>query len=266
MKLKHNKKRNTAFLFESLTKELTKAILVKDPERKRVVMRVLRESFKKKTHLHKELTIYKSLLEDGDLSARQAEKVYREACRQYAELDSDAIFQEQTELINKINKFISPDVFDNFVPSYTAMATAYQLFNNDLAPKNRVVLEEQMLSSMVRKPLTEATGYKKVPSDKLIMKTYLKKFNKEFGDNLLAEQKTLLQKYVNSFSDNGLGLKVFLNEELIRIREIITNNLDKNESFGPVVETIDGFKGQWITAEVLEKIMNLQSLAQEVEV
>ena len=29
LKLKHNKKRNTAFLFESLTKELTKAIVNK---------------------------------------------------------------------------------------------------------------------------------------------------------------------------------------------------------------------------------------------
>jgi phosphatidylinositol alpha-mannosyltransferase len=34
IKLKHNKKRNTAFLFESLTKELTKAIVAKDEKRK----------------------------------------------------------------------------------------------------------------------------------------------------------------------------------------------------------------------------------------
>ena len=57
-----------------------------------------------------------------------------------AELDKEAIFAEQTELINKINKLVSPEAFDNFVPSYTAMATAYQLFNNDLSPKNRVIL------------------------------------------------------------------------------------------------------------------------------
>ena len=34
MKLKHNKKRNTAFLYEALVKELTKAIVNKDVEGK----------------------------------------------------------------------------------------------------------------------------------------------------------------------------------------------------------------------------------------
>ena len=218
MKLKHNKKRNTAFLFEALAKELTKAIISKDAESKKAIMTIFKESFRKGTILKKELSIYNSLLEGTDVSARQAEKVYREACRQYAEIDKEDIFEEQTALINKINKMISPDVFDNFVPSFTAMATAYQLFNSDLSPKSRVILEDQMLEGMARKPLVESKEFKKLPSDKLAMKMYLKKFNDEFSECLLPGQKLLLQQYVNSFSDNGLGLKVFLNEELIRIR------------------------------------------------
>ena len=32
MKLKHNKKRNTAFLFEALVRELTKSVVRKDSE------------------------------------------------------------------------------------------------------------------------------------------------------------------------------------------------------------------------------------------
>jgi len=266
MKLKHNKKRNTAFLFETLTKELTKAVIAKDGEKKRDVLGLIKETFKKGSFLKKELEIYKSVLETSDLSARQAEKVYQEACRQHDDLDTKAIFEEQTELINKINKVLSSDVFDNFVPSYTAMATAYQLFNNSLDPKNKVILEEQILLSMVEDPIVESREFNKVPSDKLAMKVYFKKFNEEFKDDLLTEQKTLLQKYINSFADNGLEMKVFLNEELLRIRNIITENLDKNESFAPIVETIDGFKGQWITTEMLKKIMKLQSLVQEIEV
>ena len=265
MKLKHNKKRNTAFLFEALTKELTKAILSKDSESKKTILVILKESFKKGAVLKKELSIYNSLLEGTDVSPRQAEKVYREACRQYAELDKEGIFEEQTDLINKINKMISPEVFDNFVPSFTAMATAYQLFNNDLSPKSRVILEEQMLEGMIRMPLVESKEHKKLPSDKLAMKMYLKKFNDEFSGHLLPEQKLLLQQYVNSFADNGLGLKVFLNEELIRIRGILNSNIGKNDGFGRIVETIDGFKGQWITTDMLKKIMKLQELAGEVQ-
>ena len=35
MKMKHNKKRNTAFIFEVLIRELTKSIVEKDTTRKR---------------------------------------------------------------------------------------------------------------------------------------------------------------------------------------------------------------------------------------
>ena len=36
MKLKHNKKRNTAFLYEALVKEITKAVMDKDVEKKNI--------------------------------------------------------------------------------------------------------------------------------------------------------------------------------------------------------------------------------------
>ena len=47
LKLKHNKKRNTAFLFESLTKELTKAIVNKDEKTKQIILSVIKEHFRK---------------------------------------------------------------------------------------------------------------------------------------------------------------------------------------------------------------------------
>ena len=42
MKLKHNKKRNTAFLYETLIKELTKAVVSKDIERKEILISMLK--------------------------------------------------------------------------------------------------------------------------------------------------------------------------------------------------------------------------------
>ena len=49
MKLKHNKKRNTAFLYESHVKELTRAVVKKDTERKNVLVSMIREHFSKGT-------------------------------------------------------------------------------------------------------------------------------------------------------------------------------------------------------------------------
>jgi hypothetical protein len=264
MKLKHNKKRNTAFLFEVLAKELTKAVVSKDSKRKGVVLRVIKESFNDGSTLKRELSIYNSLLGPNKISARQATRVYSEAVSQYTQLDKEAIFKEQTALINKINKLISAEVFDNFVPSYTAMATAYQLFNNDLDPKSKVILEEQVLADMTRSSIFEASQRGKVVSDKLVMMTHIKKFNNTFGGNLLSEQKALLQKYINSFSDNGLGLKVFLNEEIFRIRAAIEDE-NQDGKMAPVLETIDSFKNQWITGDLLKKVLKLQELVGELQ-
>ena len=63
MKAKHNKKRNTAFLYEVLIKELTKTIVEKDPERKKVTSAILKEHFRKGTPLGQELILYKTLVE-----------------------------------------------------------------------------------------------------------------------------------------------------------------------------------------------------------
>ena len=265
MRLKHNKKRNTAVLFEILAKELTKSIIAKDRKKRKVILSVLKESFNRGSTLKRELSIYNSILAIEAASPRQAEKVLKEATTQYAGLDKEDIFAEQTELINKINKLIATEAFDNFIPSYTAMATAYQLFNSDLSPKNRVILEEQLLSGMVRRPLMETKEHTKVPMDTLVMKTYIKKFNEMFSEGLLEEQQALLQKYINSFADNGLGLKIFLNEEIGRVREVVVANVNKNDDFGTILEVIDSFKGQWITSGLLKKVLKLQELAGELQ-
>ena len=47
-KLKHNKKRNTAFLFEALVKELTKASIASDTDRRVAISKVLKEHIRGK--------------------------------------------------------------------------------------------------------------------------------------------------------------------------------------------------------------------------
>ena len=204
-------------------------------------------------------------MESGNPSARQAEKIYDEAATQYTDLDKEKIFNEQSRLINTINKSLSSDVFNNFIPSYTAMATAHQLFNVDLNPKKRVVLRERLLSSMITPVLAEGQDFKKVPTDTLAHKLYIKKFNEAFKDTLLESQKTLLSKFINSFADNGLDLKIFLNEEIASIRNVVEEKKGDDSKMELVIETIDGFRGQWITIDLLKKVLKLQQLAEELQ-
>ena len=53
MKFKHNKKRNTAFVFESLVREVVKSVVSEDLDRKNKIIKTLKTFFNKETELYK---------------------------------------------------------------------------------------------------------------------------------------------------------------------------------------------------------------------
>jgi len=68
IKLKHNKKRNTAFLYESLIKELAKSVVYSDKTRQNLISGIIKEHFRKGTTLSKELGLYKQIYETIDIT------------------------------------------------------------------------------------------------------------------------------------------------------------------------------------------------------
>ncbi len=81
--------------------------------------------------------------------------------------------------------------------------------------------------------------------DNLTYKTFVNKFNKTYEKTLRKEQKDFLTNYIVSFSDNGLGLKSFLNEEISRLKkeiDILTENQkkSKNDAFSSKLERVFG--------------------------
>ena len=270
MKLKHNKRRNTAFIFEALVRELTKAAIHKDQKREMVVKKVITEFFNKKTVLSQELSLYKSLYETRGINKQDAEKIINEAKRVYLALNNNSIFDMQSRLVSQVNKKVSSEVFTNFIPNYKTIASISQIFNQSVPVKKRIMLEKQILVHMTQ-PLVEAAQAKKLNSVEL--KVFSKKFNEAYK-GLLGEQKELLSKYVDSFKDNGLELKCFLNEELGRIKQEIKNSLNTKEikedpamlkKMEEVVKLIDGFKHEFITEKLLKKILKMQELVNEIQ-
>ena len=148
MKFKHNKKRNTAFVFESLTREVVKNIIAEDLEKKDKVLAMLKKFFNKDTELYKELQIYKSILEAREMCAEMKEKVIKEARFQHDKFNKEQIFKAQTFLIKEINTNVSKDIFNNFVPNYKNLATIYNFLNMDMSPKKKVILENQLLEEL----------------------------------------------------------------------------------------------------------------------
>jgi|ETNvirnome_2_300_1030623.scaffolds.fasta_scaffold00164_15 hypothetical protein len=275
MKLKHNKKRNTAFLFETLIREMTRAAIRKDAKALASCKAILKEYFSAGTALHEELQLYRSLYETYGLSKSSAEKLLAEVRESYSKLineKSAVMFTEQSAVIKKINKDVSKDVFSNFVPQYKNIATIYQIFNGDLAPAKRVLLEELVCGSLSRS--ASMGSEKPLVVDNLVMKNFVKKFNERYDNSLQKEQRTLLSKYVLSFSDNGLAFKAYLNEEIDRLRTIVSGGLQKEEisqdaemanKTKQVLSVLDGFATEKIDNTLLEKVLKIQALAQEIE-
>jgi len=269
MKFRHNKKRNTFFLFEALIREMTKSAVKQDSQRKNKIFAVLQEYFKKGTILSKELDLYKALLESKNLNENTAIRLLQEVKKDYIKLDLKEIFNQQTKLINEINKTITKDVFVNFVPSYKDAATVYQFFHDsELSAKSRLVLENQMAELLSESKTEDEVKFPKI--DNLAFKTFLQKYNSTYSKALLSEQKELLSKYITSFSDNGLQFKIFLNEEVGRLRENIAQKVQNDpeselsKKLDEVLNVIDDFKGSRIDSNLVQKVLKIQNLMGEI--
>ena len=141
MKTKHNKKRNTAFVYEALIKEATVSIMKGDAERKNKVVGVIKKHFANGTVLKADLECYRALYENQNIDKSTSEKIVKEAKMQKMMIDPTGLFAAQTEMIHDVNKEIDSNVFGNFVPNYKTLATIDQIFNLKIDPKSRVILE-----------------------------------------------------------------------------------------------------------------------------
>lgn len=271
-KMKHNKKRNTAFLYEVLVKELTKSVIKKESERKKNIVSILKEHFSKGTVLHSELSLYKGIHESRGLERKLAEKILFESKIEYDSFSKEEIFKEQSKLINKINKSLSPSVFSNFVSDYKNLATIAQIFNGPVPVKERVLLEETLIDNMCK---DEEQKQEMVPVDNLVYKTFINKFNQKYVSGLLKEQKDLLTNYVISFSDNGLSLKMFLNEELERIKKVIaecskideiSNDKEMLKKTNKLLEKLELFKQKDFDQKMLGDLLKIQHFVNEAQI
>ena len=110
------------------------------------------------------------------------------------------------------------------------------------------------------------------PIDNIVFKTFSGKFNDVYADNLLSEQKELLNRYILSF-DSDTDIKIYLNEELGRLHDALNNALktdeiksDNNmsESTTSVIEMIKDFKNHPVDKALVEKVLKIQNLVHEI--
>jgi hypothetical protein len=269
-KFKHNKKRNTAFLFESLVKELTKSVVFGDKERQKTVSNLIKEHFKKNGILDRELTLYKQFYETRQFPKQYAEKLISQVKSEHEKLDETEIFNEQSKLIAKVNKTLGFDVYNNFVPNYKTLATVSQIFNSDVEPKKKVLLEQELLEHITGEEQVKKTIVETI--DNVTMKRFIERFNEAYSNSLLPEQKQLLSRFITS-GDDDLELKIYLNEEICRLKDVIINckkadiikeNKEIEQKVDKMHLALTNLKIETINEELIKKIMLIQEFVSEV--
>ncbi len=266
MRLKHNKKRNTAFVYEALVRELTESVVRNNKNKQNKIVSIIKEHFTSESVLKEELNLYKSIYETREVEKNTAEKIVYQVKERHETLDKKKLFQEQSALINKINKTLSNKVYNNFVPNYKTIASVYSIFQDALPVKDRVLLEENIVDQM-SSSLGETKDVQQ-PIDSLTYNTFVGKFNDEYS-SLNEDQKELLGNYISSFVDNGIDLKVYLNEEIGRIKDELllqkdnNKNLEFSDKIQEIYDIVNDIKNSPIEPRSLEIILNAQEVLKE---
>ena len=264
--MKHNKKRNIAFIYETLSREVTRAVLEKNPTRKKVIVSLLREHFNEGGVLLKELRLYRNLLETQNIKKELAERLLQETKYAHSKIDSSELFDAQSRLISAINKKVGQEVWANFVPNFKSLASVNAIFSTKTPVKKKVLFEQALVDQMSaqRERINEESLK---PVDTLVYNSFIKKFNDKYSD-LLTEQKELLNHYITSFADEGFELQVYLNEELGRLKNslAIVDNEEPlvAQKLKGVADYLESFRRREFTETDLHKVLKTQELVQEL--
>ena len=101
--MKHNKKRNTAFLYECLIKEMTKAVVRGELQKKQQIVETLKRYFSKGKPLYNDLQLYKQLMEPQKLEESLGLRYMQEVKGDWEALDrkESNMFQQYLNNIKK---------------------------------------------------------------------------------------------------------------------------------------------------------------------
>lgn len=268
--LKHNKKRNTAFLFEAVVKEITNLSLGNDVAKRDLAIQIIKEHFNKSSELYKELQLYKAILETKNIPSHMAEKIISNVKEAHSRINQKKLYNEQTALIVAVNNNLSKTSFENFVPNFKNLASVSQIFKKDTPPKTRVLLEQHLVGEMSRKKVVEKVIEQKEQKQvsKLVLKTFIERYNSTYS-TLTESQKNLLNKFILSDSEQT-EFFVVLNEEIGKLKEKLLETIkefpDYKENLTEVYKKLDSIKNKThIEQKDLSMVLKTQDILKELD-
>jgi hypothetical protein len=284
-KIKHSKFKNTGFLFELLTRQITLEILNNAPVEK--AKKIVQEFFGGKTELAKELRLFNLLTTEKYNSESKAEKFIDAIIETRTKLDETKLLREKYNLVKAIKENFDIEEFvASPVSNYRVLASVHKIFEAKIQDVTNVKDVFDAKITLVEHVSTTQTSIKKI-EDKL-METYktqekdlrlltykilVETFNTKYT-NLNDDQKGLLREFINNvnntskfgeYYDSQLKKVVTelhklhseINDKITKIKLKETINVLKQQKIGKKI-TDEQVSALMISYELIKEITNVR--------
>lgn len=217
IKMKHNKRKNTGFLFEVLVSELSKAIMEGKKYTGKALVDAMKRFFGPATVLGRDLQLYKGIYDSEGIPKPVAERILRECKESRLFIDHTQLEREQAAFCYFLEEAFGPDILSSFIPNYRCLASIYQVFGvSSAAPKTQAILESALIDYMSAERGKERSVKDVEPIDGLLLSAMGKKAQEKYA-SFLPEQKQLMRDYAG-FLDNDADSVLRLNETVKRLK------------------------------------------------
>jgi len=258
-KIKHSKFKNTAMLFELLTRQITSDIISSNES---VAIQILKKFFNKNTELIKEYKLYKTLCDEKLKSDTKANMLIEAVLKARRGLNKHKLQNEKYELIKSIKENFDIDTFfQTKVQNYKILASVYKVFEyNELdnpieITKSRITILESITSKPNTSVITEDFAIAQESKEVRLMayKYLVEKFNAKYS-NLTESQKVLLREYIENVSNTN-NLKSLVQTEAVTIKRLFTKNMHrvKDKSLKIKLQEVAGLLDEYETIKKVEE-------------
>tara|TARA_Y100001938_G_scaffold141708_1_gene211876 strand:- start:987 stop:1865 length:879 start_codon:yes stop_codon:yes gene_type:complete len=266
-KIKHSKFKNTGFLFELLTRQITLEVINGSEEKAKKIMA---EFYGKGSELSKELRLFNLLINEKYSSDIKAEKFINAILEAHGKLEYKKLQREKYNLIKSIKEnFEISNFLSSPVTNYKVLASIHKIFEakkldvqnvKDVFNAKQTLVEHISLSSNTKNTTNSKQDklveeYKAKDKDLRLLayKILVETFNKKYS-NLNKEQKSLLREYINNIS-NTTKFNEYFESQLIKtitsLHEMYKGMKDKITKI-KLKETINVLKKQKIGKKITD--------------
>lgn len=280
--MRHNKKRNSALLYEFLIRHISKSLVAGKKEDAQKAVALSKKYFSEGSPLRKELNLFSAVLGNTVKSKEAARRVVEAICSSAAQLNARVLDEQKSKLIKDINYTLNEEEFyDAKIPNYTVYASIQTLLNEarnknkTLQIVDKVKLEESVADHLTRTPVIKENPLTINPNySNTVYNFLMQRFHKKYEGKLNEAQKNILTQYSLYLISNkkevlAETVKKEINHVKLSLSNIkdsdIKNDKDLMEKLNECTKKFSSFALAEITEQKILELLQYLKLVEEIE-